>query len=146
MTTSTNSSGCSRRDYLNRNPFWSSLTKRVYNTLSNQISAILLQWDVSGALSCAYPRISMAYLTAGRSHFAQNMPNHLREDFDSLELLAGMDCDCKVDHFWENDHVSAVCPDDDLFTSPLRLASGPELHQELLLSWRESSLQRPSPA
>ena len=78
--------------------------------------------------------------------FSKNMSNHLRDNFDAIELVTVVYGDGKVDHFGENDHVTAVGSYNDLFTLLYRLPGGSEVRQEFLLSWRESSLESPSPA
>lgn len=74
------------------------------------------------------------------------MPNHLRDDFDAIELVTVVNGDGEVNHFRENDHVTAVGSHNDLFTLLYRLPGSSEFHQEFLLAWRESSLESPSPA
>ncbi|KAB8303578.1 hypothetical protein EYC80_004979 [Monilinia laxa] len=43
--------------------------------------------------------------------FGQVVTNHLRLDFDLVELLSGVDTDNAANHFWNNDHVSQVSLD-----------------------------------
>ena len=40
------------------------------------------------------------------------MANHLRLDFDLVELLAGVDTNDGTDHLWDNDHVTKVSLDE----------------------------------
>ena len=83
-------------------------------------------------------------------HWARKFPEamsiHLRDDFTAIELVTIMDGDGEVDHFWENDHVTAVGFHNDLFPLLNLLPGGSEIHQELLLSWGKSSLEGSSPA
>ena len=39
------------------------------------------------------------------------MSDHLRLDFDLVELLSGVDTDNAANHLWDNDHVTQVCLD-----------------------------------
>lgn len=39
------------------------------------------------------------------------MTNHLRLDFDLVELLSGVDTDNAANHLWDDDHVSQVSLD-----------------------------------
>lgn len=43
--------------------------------------------------------------------FGQVVTNHLRLDFDLVELLSGVDTDNAANHLWNNDHVSQVSLD-----------------------------------
>ena len=39
------------------------------------------------------------------------MSNHLRLDFNLVELLSGVDTDDGTNHLWDDNHVSQVCSD-----------------------------------
>ena len=43
--------------------------------------------------------------------FGQVVTNHLRLDFDLVELLSGVDTDNAANHLWDDDHVSQVSLD-----------------------------------
>jgi len=72
--------------------------------------------------------------------------NHLRDDLDALEIFSIMDSDGEVDHFRENDHVTAVGLDDNIFSFLDLLSSCSEIHQEFLLPLRKASLEGSSPS
>ena len=74
------------------------------------------------------------------------MSDHLRDDFDADEVFAVVDGDSKVDHFRENDHVTAVGSHNDIFTLLLRLPCSSKVCQEFFLPWRKTSFEGSSPA
>jgi len=76
--------------------------------------------------------------------FPGHMPDHLRDDFDTIELVTVVDSDSEVDHFWEDDHITAVGSHNDLFPLPCLLPGSSEFRQELLLSRRKTSFESPS--
>lgn len=78
--------------------------------------------------------------------FPGHVPDHLRDDFDADEVFAIVDGDSKVDHFRENDHVTAVSSHNDIFTFLLRLPCSSKGCQEFFLSWRKTSFEGSSPA
>ncbi len=108
--------------------------------------AILLQWDVSRALSCSYTRCAVANLAISYSELSNDVANHLRDDFDAMEVFAVMDGDGEVDHLGEDDHVTALCTNDNVIALALSLASLSQFGEQFLLTWREASLESaPSP-
>ena len=88
----------------------------------------------------------MLNLSHGARELAKRVSNHLGDNFDAIELVTVMDGDGEVDHFGENDHVTAVGFDNDVFPLLHLLPGSSEVHQELLLSWGKASLEGSSPA
>jgi len=78
--------------------------------------------------------------------FPGHMSNHLWNDLDAIELVTVVDGDGKVDHFGENDHVTAVGSHNDFFPLLSLLSGSSEFRQELLLSWGKSSFESSSSA
>ncbi len=74
------------------------------------------------------------------------MPDHLGDDFDADEIFAVVYGDSEVDHFWENDHITAVGFHNDLITLLLLLPCSSEISQEFFLSWRKTSFESSSSA
>ena len=74
------------------------------------------------------------------------MSDHLGDDFDAIELVTVVDGDGEVDHFGENDHVTAVGFHNDLFPLLSLLPGGSEFHQEFFLTWRKTSFESSSSA
>jgi len=74
------------------------------------------------------------------------MSDHLRDNFDAIELVTVVDGDGEVNHFGEDDHVTAVGSHNDLFPLLCLLPGSSEFHQELLLTWRKASFESSSSA
>ena len=88
----------------------------------------------------------MPYLAVGDSELSQGVSNHLGDDFDAMEVFAVMDGDGEVNHLGEDDHVTALCTNDNVIALSLSLASLSEFGEQFLLAWREASPESaPSP-
>ena len=106
----------------------------------------LFEGHISATFCCTDPRVTMFNFRHRARKFSCDMPDHLRDDFDAIELVTVVDGDGEVDHFGENDHVTAVGFDNNFFPLPGLLSGSSEIRQELLLSWRKSSFESSSSA
>ena len=77
----------------------------------------------------------MFYGSIGDTELSKQMPNHLRDDLSTGEVLAVVNSDGKVDHLRKNDHVPTMSANDYVLTLPLLLPCSPEFHEQFLLTW-----------
>ena len=82
----------------------------------------------------------------GTRKFPSQMPNHLRDDLDPDEVLAVVNAYCEVYHLRQNNHVTAVCTNDDLAAFPLLFSRVAKLDEQFLLTRRQTAFEGPSPA